>query len=707
MTTTDYIDKNELKRYITDRVFEVAKRIFDRLSDGSRPNDPEHHQPCIIAGCDSNDDGFRFYPAQETFHCRKCGFNGDIFALVQKVFDVDFPDDLSIVANAAGYVGCATKTKKTTGAKTKTFRDGTVKKTEYIYTDEEGNPRHKIVRLDGIEISTGKRNKTCYQLKFQDGKWGKGAPDITYPYCLPELLQVTTIVFVEGEKAADCVNRVFFVAGSETTIATTSPMGAQNGHLWKEYLQRYPDIAEKRIIILPDDDEPGRKFAHTVAAIFFEAKANVKIIELPGLPKGGDFVDWCDAMKANDKDESAIIKALKALYKSAERVTAEDVAKWKQDEAEKKESTPKIKLTCLTDIEDRKQEWFMHNKIPANDISVISGGGGCGKTYFTCYLAAHVTNGSPFPDGHPCEMGNVVFFPPEGQRTGLKRRLVVNGVDLQKCFILEGTAVFDKKTKTWVLDPIALADCSRLEEAIDEAERLTGYQTILLIIDPVMSFVGKRNPNYDNEVRQLLTPLQSLADRRKITIILVAHHGKAEHSTASNQTSGSVAWVNVPRSVWQVYRDKEDKDLRYFAPAKANDCIDPKTIAFRIVSQPGHDEGRVEIVSMDITKTADDFMNEQRKAARCRVSAALNGNDGATDEEAEEIILEKIRRRDGEATVTDLQRCIKQRSMKKYFKADALERKLREMIKKGILTVRYDGRRAVEYFGIPLITEEK
>ena len=587
-------------------------------------------------------------------------------------------------------------------AKQQRFQTGTFKKiVEYIYTDEDGDHRHKIVRYEGIEISTGKRGKTFVQFKRLNGQWEKGAPDITYPYRLPELLQAKTMIALEGEKAADCVNRLFGAAGSETTIATTSPMGAYNGYLWKEYGQRYPVLTEKRIIILPDNDKPGLEYAQTVACaiVGVNPSADVRIVNLPDLPDGGDFVDWYDAMKKDGNDELAIIEALKVRFRKSKRVTPEVVAKWKQ------ESAGKIKLTCLTDIEDRKPEWFMNNKIPANDLTVISGKGGEGKTFITCLFASHVTNGTPFPDEHPCNKGNVLLFPPEGQRAALKQRLKANGVDLKKCFILEGATVFDKKTKTWVLDPIILSDCHRLEDAIDAAEQQTKFPTRLLIIDPVMSFVGKKSPNYDNEVRQMLTPLQSLADRKKITIILVAHHGKAEHSTAANQTSGSVAWVNVPRSVWQVYRDKEDKDLRYFAPAKYNDCIDPTTVSFRI-TRP---DGKVQIESMDIAKTADDFMNEQRTAARCRVSDALNGNDKATDEEAEEIILAKIRELGGEARVRDLQGCIRQKSMKKYAKADGLERKLREMVGKGILTSRRKtaaNKRAVEYFCIPIIHDE-
>lgn len=111
-------------------------------------------------------------------------------------------------------------------------------------------------------------------------------------------------------------------------------------------------------------------------------------------------------------------------------------------------------------------------------------------------------------------------------------------------------------------------------------------------------------------------PIQVIADRRNVTFILVAHHGKAEHSSSQNQILSSVAWVNVPRSVWQIYLDKEDKELRYLAPAKTNDCTNPTTISFRIVSRNGQSEGRVEIVDMNIPKNADDFMREQRRSLK-------------------------------------------------------------------------------------------
>ena len=83
------------------------------------------------------------------------------------------------------------------------------------------------------------------------------------------------------------------------------------------------------------------------------------------------------------------------------------------------------------------------------------------------------------------------------------------------------------------------------------------------------------------------------------------------HTSSQNQVLESVGIVNTARSVWQIYRDKQDKDLLYFAPSKTNDCIDPKTVSYRIL--PPH--GRVEIIGTDIEKTADDFMHEAQQGA--------------------------------------------------------------------------------------------
>lgn len=54
-------------------------------------------------------------------------------------------------------------------------------------------------------------------------------------------------------------------------------------------------LAGRTVYIFPDNDTPGAKYAAGVLDILekLTPPAKVKIIELPGLEKGGDLVDWC------------------------------------------------------------------------------------------------------------------------------------------------------------------------------------------------------------------------------------------------------------------------------------------------------------------------------------------------------------------------------------------------------------------------------
>jgi len=218
------------------------------------------------------------------------------------------------------------------------FRKGTVKTTEYIYVDKDGNAWHKVTQLEGIDDATGERVKVFYQSRLKKGKWVKGKPDSTVPYNLPKVLQAKTVFIVEGEKTADYLNRTLDLAGITTAAVTTSPMGALNGHLWKDFVRRYPDIAKKKIRILPDNDKPGTKYVQTVVAIILEVnpQADVKIVTLPDLPESGDFVDWLANFKAENEDkndeelERLAIKGLVELCKQAESVTPDTVKMWQQ-----------------------------------------------------------------------------------------------------------------------------------------------------------------------------------------------------------------------------------------------------------------------------------------------------------------------------------------------------------------------------------------
>ena len=150
----------------------------------------------------------------------------------------------------------------------------------WAYQEDWGELAGLVVRWDragGKDIRPAARHPDGWRIEAM--------PDPRPLYRLPELTKAERVIVVEGEKAADAARSLGF-------IATTSAGGCNAPHKsdWRP-------LAGKELWILPDNNPPGRKYAETVAGIgatLIPAPV-VRIIELPGLPEGGDIVDWIDA----------------------------------------------------------------------------------------------------------------------------------------------------------------------------------------------------------------------------------------------------------------------------------------------------------------------------------------------------------------------------------------------------------------------------
>ena len=104
-------------------------------------------------------------------------------------------------------------------------------------------------------------------------------------YHLPELLQADTnepVFIVEGERDADRLSGLGLVA-------TTCSGGATKWHLSDDSV-----LAERKVVILPDNDDSGRAHAKQVALALADKAAEIRIVELPDLPAKGDVSDWLD-----------------------------------------------------------------------------------------------------------------------------------------------------------------------------------------------------------------------------------------------------------------------------------------------------------------------------------------------------------------------------------------------------------------------------
>jgi hypothetical protein len=160
----------------------------------------------------------------------------------------------------------------------------------YDYTDENGALLFQVCR---------KPDKTFPQRK-PDGKggWTWKTGDVRKVlYRLPELFEAMAsehVVFVvEGEKDVESLRKI-------GVPATCNPGGASEPDKQPKWRPEYSEILRGAdIVIVPDNDAPGRAHAETIAQMSAGIAVRVRILDLakhwPGCPKGGDVSDWLAA----------------------------------------------------------------------------------------------------------------------------------------------------------------------------------------------------------------------------------------------------------------------------------------------------------------------------------------------------------------------------------------------------------------------------
>jgi 5S rRNA maturation endonuclease (ribonuclease M5) len=161
---------------------------------------------------------------------------------------------------------------------------------EYIYRDERKKP-YLLVK----KCIDGHGKKQFPQFHWDGAKWVKGKPKgPKVPYKFPELLAepLTTIVYIcEGEKDADALAAIGLVS-------TTAPEGAN-----AEWPANFPShFRDRRVVVIVDADDPGRKHGQKVVRALDGVAASVKVIDLyPERNDGSDVFDWLQADTAGVK----------------------------------------------------------------------------------------------------------------------------------------------------------------------------------------------------------------------------------------------------------------------------------------------------------------------------------------------------------------------------------------------------------------------
>ena len=149
----------------------------------------------------------------------------------------------------------------------------------YDYQNEKGVLLYQVVRKDP---------KGFFQRR-PDGRGGwitNLSETRRVLYKLPQIIEAdpdSIVYIVEGEKDADLL-------WSLGCVATTNPGGAGS---WRDEYTAF--LAERDVIVIPDNDPAGKEHAYRVAESLQGVTKSISTVTLAGLPKKGDVSDWLDS----------------------------------------------------------------------------------------------------------------------------------------------------------------------------------------------------------------------------------------------------------------------------------------------------------------------------------------------------------------------------------------------------------------------------
>ena len=391
--------------------------------------------------------------------------------------------------------------------------------TTYDYVDEEGNLLYQVVRYRPKGFSQRRPDG--------EGGWIDKLDDVRRVlYRLPEVLYALEngkpVWIVEGEKDADALVE----AG---VCATTNVGGAQ---AWKpEYTKLL--TGAPFVVIIADRDGPGIKRAQKLAA---ELEDKVGTVRIGQAKVGKDAYDHLTAGHGLDEFEPL--------------------------DPEKKANG--ILLERFSAIKAEAPEWVkgLEGFVPFKAITLLAGEQGTNKSTFACYLAALITQ---FYEG------DVMYITTEGDPgVEIKPRLLAAGADVDRChFVRRATDGFEGI----VSFP---GDIHELEAEV----KRTG--TRLIVIDPVLAHVDVEDTNNDNSIRTALAPLQMMAQRNNLIVLLIAHINKDKSTDPFKRVGGSKGLTGVARSNLMMGKLYDGHELRAIASFKSSWADPANALTFRI-----------------------------------------------------------------------------------------------------------------------------
>lgn len=400
----------------------------------------------------------------------------------------------------------------------------------HTYRDEDGTPWLNVYRHEKPD-----GGKAFSQCDLKAGKWieknGHRLPDRRPLYRLDTFARrpAGSIVLVEGEKCADALTKL--------GIDATTTLGGAGGINKADFRP----LRGWRVLIWPDADQPGRKYAETAATMLLQVGAEPLIIPIPkGQAAGWDVAD---AIR-----DGWTVEEIRAQLDMAEPVESLQSAE------------PAQRFQLLTDDDLERQPDkpdLVKGVFPAAAFIVLAGPPAVAKTTLGQELAGGVACGLTF-HGRSVTAGPVVVIAAEGaSKLGLRVRA-------WKMW----RKVSGPSGVYYITEPVRFDQAGDVEALLSAIGKLPNPPVLIVVDTLARCMVGAD----ENSARDVGAFIQGCDRVRQTTgaAVLVIHHttksGNAERgSGALRGAADTLAIISREDDLVTVACEKQ-KDLPPFEP---------------------------------------------------------------------------------------------------------------------------------------------
>ncbi len=394
----------------------------------------------------------------------------------------------------------------------------------YDYVDAAGNLLYQKLRFDPKDFRIRKPNGSGWDWSLT------GVNEVLYnlPAINQALFSGETIFIVEGEKDADNISKLGFVATTNTHGASKEETRSK----WKHDLSKSLQGASE-VVILPDNDSTGNAHANSVAASLHQFQIPVKIVRLPGLPEKGDASDF---LAAGGTKEQIISLAESAPFVRPDGQTA----------------APGLSTLTVAELMNQHfvaPRWAIEDLLPEG-LTLLTGAPKMGKSWMSLQIALAVSRGEKVLGDFLADKGEVLYLALEDSFRRLQQRVSI---------LADDSKLVDNKN---------LIMCTELEGM--ENGGVTALESFLeshpncrlVIIDTLPRFVPppetKANA-YQNDYK-VYSKLQKLAIKHRIALVGVQHLRKAKASGGDqlDEVSGSAGATGAADTIWVLKRQRTE-----------------------------------------------------------------------------------------------------------------------------------------------------